>query len=103
MTYLRDHRGVLKLIHCHFILADVVHKFNSSVPRPDEDVRVTILRASLATRLFLPWMLGNSRWPHGAGIGTELPLLVPQVDADGNDLAGIRMPDVSVPLGTCTG
>ncbi len=30
-------------------------------------------------------------------------LLVPQVDADGNDLAGIRLPDVAVPLGTATG
>jgi hypothetical protein len=30
-------------------------------------------------------------------------LLVPEVDADGNDLAGIRLPDVAVPLGTATG
>jgi hypothetical protein len=30
-------------------------------------------------------------------------LLVPQCDADGNDLGGIRMPDVAVPLGTATG
>jgi hypothetical protein len=29
--------------------------------------------------------------------------LVPQVDADGNDLAGVRMPDIAVPLGTHTG
>ena len=47
--------------------------------------------------------LPNPLWPQGAGAGTELPLLVPQVDADGNDLGGIRMPDVSVPLATCTG
>jgi hypothetical protein len=47
--------------------------------------------------------LANPRWPHGAGGGTELPLLVPQVDADGNDLAGIRLPDVRVPLASCTG
>lgn len=47
--------------------------------------------------------LRNPLWPHGAGVGAELPLLVPQVDADGNDLAGIRMPDVSVPLASCTG
>ncbi|HPA17453.1 MAG TPA: alpha/beta hydrolase domain-containing protein [Verrucomicrobiae bacterium] len=47
--------------------------------------------------------LRNPLWPNGAGAGTELPLLVPQVDADGNDIAGIRMPDVSVPLATCTG
>jgi hypothetical protein len=35
--------------------------------------------------------------------GTALPLLVPQVDADGNDRAGIRLPDVAVPLATVTG
>jgi hypothetical protein len=45
----------------------------------------------------------NPQWADGAGAGSELPLLVPQVDADGNDIAGIRMPDVAVPLGTATG
>jgi hypothetical protein len=45
----------------------------------------------------------NSLWPDGAGEGTELPLLVPQVDTDGNDLGGIRMPDLAVPLGTAAG
>ena len=34
---------------------------------------------------------------------TMLPYLVPQVDADGNDLAGIHAPDVSVPVATSTG
>jgi hypothetical protein len=37
------------------------------------------------------------------GAGTPLPLLVPQVDADGNERAGIRLPDVAVPLATFTG
>ena len=32
-----------------------------------------------------------------------LPYLVPQVDADGNDVAGIRVPDISVPVATNTG
>jgi hypothetical protein len=32
-----------------------------------------------------------------------LPHLVPQVDADGNEVAGIRTPEVSVPLATATG
>ena len=32
-----------------------------------------------------------------------LPFLVPQVDADGNDIAGIRVPEVAVPLATTTG
>ncbi|HEY7186562.1 MAG TPA: alpha/beta hydrolase domain-containing protein [Vicinamibacterales bacterium] len=34
---------------------------------------------------------------------TPLPFLVPQVDADGNELAGIRVPEVTVPLATTTG
>ena len=37
------------------------------------------------------------------GVGAPMPLLVPQVDADGNDRAGIRLPDVAVPLATYTG
>lgn len=45
----------------------------------------------------------NPQWPDGAGEGAELPLLVPQVDEDGNDVPGIRLPDVAVPLGTATG
>jgi alpha/beta hydrolase family protein len=39
----------------------------------------------------------------GAGGGTDLPLLVPSVDDDGNEKAGIRLPDVAVPLATYTG
>jgi Alpha/beta hydrolase domain len=31
-----------------------------------------------------------------------LPFLVPQVDADGNDVGGIRLPEQAVPLGTYT-
>jgi len=33
----------------------------------------------------------------------SFPLLVPQVDRDGNDLGGIKLPEVAVPLGTFTG
>ena len=29
--------------------------------------------------------------------------LVPQVDADGNEIAGVRLPDIAVPRGTFTG
>jgi hypothetical protein len=38
--------------------------------------------------------------PHTAH---PLPLLVPQVDRDGNELSGIRLPNVAVPLATYTG
>ncbi len=37
------------------------------------------------------------------GKSEMLPYLVPQVDADGNDIAGIRVPDISVPVATNTG
>ena len=33
----------------------------------------------------------------------EYPLRVPQIDTDGNTIAGLRYPDIEVPLGTCNG
>ncbi len=36
-------------------------------------------------------------------VNGAFPLLVPQVDRDGNDLGGIKLPEVAVPLGTFTG
>jgi Alpha/beta hydrolase domain len=39
----------------------------------------------------------------GGPTAHPLPLLVPQVDGDGNELAGIQLPDVAVPLATYTG
>jgi len=36
-------------------------------------------------------------------LGSPFPMLVPQVDADGNDIPGIRMPEIAVPLATYTG
>src|SRR5205809_347163 len=47
--------------------------------------------------------IANPLLPGGAGGGAPLPLLVPQVDEDGNERAGIRLPDVAVPLATYTG
>jgi hypothetical protein len=41
--------------------------------------------------------------PPEADRSQEYAVLVPQVDADGNDLAGIRTPHVAVPLATFTG
>ncbi len=35
--------------------------------------------------------------------GKPFPILVPQVDRDGNETAGIRLPEIQVPLGTYTG
>jgi Alpha/beta hydrolase domain len=36
-------------------------------------------------------------------LGEPYPVLVPQVNADGNDMSGIRLPELAVPLGTYTG
>jgi hypothetical protein len=35
--------------------------------------------------------------------GKPFPILVPQVDQDGNEISGLRLPEQSVPLGTLTG
>jgi hypothetical protein len=36
-------------------------------------------------------------------VGNPFPTLVPQVDSDGNEVAGIRLPDIQVPLATYAG
>ncbi len=36
-------------------------------------------------------------------LGAPYPVFVPKTDDDGNDIAGIRLPDISVPLATYTG
>jgi hypothetical protein len=36
-------------------------------------------------------------------VGAPFPVLLPQVDADGNELAGLRSPELAVPLATYTG
>jgi hypothetical protein len=42
-------------------------------------------------------------WVDPAPPGPVYGARVPQVDADGNDIAGIRLPDIAVPLGTFLG
>jgi hypothetical protein len=44
-----------------------------------------------------------SLFPPEPVAGQEYPVRVPMVDADGNSLAGLRYPDVEVPLGTYNG
>lgn len=36
-------------------------------------------------------------------VGSAFPTMVPQVDGDGNEMTGVRLPDVQVPLATFTG
>jgi len=48
-------------------------------------------------------------WQHGIlalqppRVGPAFPILVPQVDADGNERDGVRLPEITVPLATITG
>jgi hypothetical protein len=42
-------------------------------------------------------------WTNPTATAKSYVTLVPQVDSDGNERAGIRLPDIAVPLGTFTG
>jgi len=65
---------------------------------------------------FPAWMPGNWRMDYGPDfsakgiianeppkVGAPYTVLVPRVDRDGNDVGGIALPDVAVPLGAFTG
>ena len=56
--------------------------------------------ALFAGLLTVPPLLATQEPPE---LGKPYPILVPQVDSDGNDLAGIRMPEIQAPLATYTG
>jgi hypothetical protein len=45
----------------------------------------------------------NRFLPKDGGAGTPLPFFVPQVDRDGNEISGVRLPELVVPLATTTG
>lgn len=70
-----------------------------------------IPRVKLPTGYYMPFRLDfGPRWrTEGIAdvvppvIGPQYRTLVPAVDADGNELAGIRLPDVAVPVATYTG
>ena len=89
-----------------------LHQWASAGTRPP-DSRYPQLRGDTLvplTALHFPAIpgLGDPRGIEGPGQMvndrfTPLPFLVPQVDGDGNELAGIRVPEVSVPLATTTG
>jgi len=63
------------------------------------------------TRIQQAWHVNYGEEFRSAGIitieppqvGAPFPMRLPQVDADGNETAGIRMPAVAVPLATYTG
>jgi len=66
---------------------------------------------SLPERHYQPYRLDFGQRFHRVGIadvippqlGPQVQTLVPAVDQDGNDIAGIRLPEIEVPTGTYTG
>jgi hypothetical protein len=48
-------------------------------------------------------LLTDSPVPVTSANGPVYPSFVPKTDKDGNDIAGVRLPDVTVPLATYTG
>jgi hypothetical protein len=81
----------------------------SRVPRIDDGTLVA------ADKVAFPAIPGLTRprgandvaplndWTDPSPAAQAYVALVPQVDADGNELAGIRLPDIAVPRGTFTG
>ena len=64
---------------------------------------VDALRWPSLTGVPSPALIPEPRRANGDGPSAAWPFLVPQVDEDGNELAGIRLPDQAVPIGTLTG
>ncbi len=50
----------------------------------------------------LDWPKAANR-PQSQGASRDWPVLLPRVDADGNDVAGLRLPQIDAPLGTYLG
>jgi hypothetical protein len=83
---------------------------DGTLPPPSEYPRLsdhTLVPIAQVTFPALPGVADPRRIPGPAriidGKVTPLPHLVPQVDGDGNDLAGIHDPEAAVPLATTTG
>jgi feruloyl esterase len=77
----------------------------SRYPRRDDQtlVRVRDIRFPRLAGVGDPRTITGPARFVGGDIAGMLPFLVPQVDADGNEIAGIRVPDLAVPLATTTG
>jgi len=115
-----DYRPALRaLVHALDLwVADGVEPPASLYPRLDDGTLATPAKAGWpalpgvrfpTVRNEPPRLDFGPGWPHGVstveppGLGPVFPALVPAVDADGNDRAGIRLPEIAVPLATQTG
>jgi hypothetical protein len=76
---------------------------DASLVTPPQVAFPAIPRVHSLAALTAGTRVANLLLPGKGGDGAPLPLFVPQVDADGNDIAGIRHPELAVPLATYTG
>jgi len=67
------------------------------------DIRFPAIPGVASPRSLSPALRASNPLLKQDGAGTPLPLLVPQADKDGNEIAGIRLPDIQAPLATYTG
>ncbi len=70
---------------------------DSRIPRISDGTLV------LAAQLDFPPLPNFAVAKEANGIGSRYRTLVPAVDADGNERAGLRLPDIAVPVATYTG
>jgi len=107
------------LLAMHRWLADGVAPPPSGYPKVASGQLVPLSRlrfpklpgVAIPTRIYEPYRLDFGPEFRTRGIiafeppkvGPAYSALVPQVDADGNEIGGIRLPDVAVPLGVYTG
>jgi hypothetical protein len=63
----------------------------------------TLVAATQVAFPNIPGVASPHRVPAARQGETPLPFLVPQVDQDGNERAGVRTPEISVPVATYTG
>jgi hypothetical protein len=79
--------------------ADVLEQVGKipGATRPDPERLRTLCRVDLGPDA----AQGIGRYP--AKLGEPYPIFASAVDADGNEVAGVRLPDISVPLATYTG
>jgi hypothetical protein len=69
-----------------------------------QDLAFPVIPGVQSPRMVAPGRrASNALLPSLGGEGAVQPLLVSQVDADGNEVSGIRLPEVAVPLATYTG
>lgn len=103
---MNDYRPLYRalLVSLHDWVRDGKEPPASRYPRLDRSELATPEQVKLAGTPKQPmraWRMDYTSEPPKTG--KPFPILVPQVDADGNEMGGVKMPEVAAPLATYTG